>query len=44
VEAASGVPEIREGRIRVPDRPGMGYDFDMDFLKGNLAEGEPWWG
>ena len=34
----------RGGRIRVPDRPGMGYDFDMDFLKGNLAEGEPWWG
>ena len=43
-EAAGGVPEIREGRIRVPARPGMGYDFDMDFLKGNRAEGEPWWG
>jgi L-alanine-DL-glutamate epimerase-like enolase superfamily enzyme len=43
-EAASGVPEIREGHIVVPARPGMGYDFDMDFLKGNLAEGEPWWG
>ncbi len=43
-EAAGGVPAIREGRIKVPTRPGMGYDFDMDYLKANRAEGEPWWG
>jgi galactonate dehydratase len=40
---ASHVPPIREGRIAVPARPGLGLELDFDYLKGNRAEGEPWW-
>jgi len=40
---ASNVPPIREGRIAVPTRPGLGLELDFDYLKATRAEGEPWW-
>ena len=43
-EAASNAPVIRDGRVIVSQRPGMGYDFDQDYMKAHRAEGEPWWG
>lgn len=43
-EAASNAPEIRNGRMKVSTLPGLGLDFDQDYLKAMRAEGEPWWG
>lgn len=43
-EAASNVPEIRNGRMKVSTLPGLGLDFDQDYLKAMRAESEPWWG
>jgi L-alanine-DL-glutamate epimerase-like enolase superfamily enzyme len=40
---ASNVPPIRDGRIVVPTRPGLGLELDLDVLKATRAEGEPWW-
>jgi L-alanine-DL-glutamate epimerase-like enolase superfamily enzyme len=40
---ASNVPAIRDGRIAVPTRPGLGLELDLDYLKATRAEGEPWW-
>lgn len=42
--AASNAPEIRNGRMRVSTLPGLGLDFDQDYLRAMRAEGEPWWG
>ena len=44
VSEATNVPPIVDGKIVVPALPGMGYEFDQDYLKANRAEGEPWWG
>ena len=35
---------IRNGRMQVSKAPGLGVDLDPDFLRANMAEGEPWWG
>jgi L-alanine-DL-glutamate epimerase-like enolase superfamily enzyme len=35
---------IRNGRMLVCTGPGLGMELDQDYLKGNRAEGEPWWG
>lgn len=43
-EAASNVPVIRNGRMKVSTLPGLGIDFDQAYLKAHCAEGEPWWG
>ena len=42
--AASNVPVIRDGRMQVSTRPGLGLDFDQERLKAGRVEGEPWWG
>ena len=44
VPEAANVPAIKDGKIRVPTLPGMGYEFDQDYLGSSRAEGEPWWG
>ena len=41
---AANVPVIENGKIAVPALPGMGYNFDQEYLKASRAEGEPWWG
>ena len=43
-EAASNVPVIRDGRMKVSTLPGLGLDLNQDYLKANRADGEPWWG
>jgi len=35
---------IKNGRMKVSTLPGLGLNFDQDYLKANRAEGEPWWG
>jgi len=42
--AASNAPEIENGRMKVSTLPGIGLVLDHDYLKANLADGEPWWG
>ncbi|MFN8513719.1 MAG: mandelate racemase/muconate lactonizing enzyme family protein [Chloroflexia bacterium] len=42
--AASNAPVIRNGEMVVSTLPGLGIDWDEDYLRANLAEGEPWWG
>ena len=44
VAEAANAPAIVDGKIKVPALPGMGYEFDQEYLKANRAEGEPWWG
>ena len=34
---------IREGKMKVAMRPGLGLELDFDYLKATRAEGEPWW-
>jgi galactonate dehydratase len=42
--AASNAPVIRNGRMTVSTLPGLGLDFDPDYLKAHRADDEPWWG
>ena len=34
---------IRDGKMKVAMRPGLGLELDFDYLRANRAEGEPWW-
>jgi galactonate dehydratase len=43
-EAAGNVPVVKDGKIQVSGLPGLGILLNEDYLKANLAEGEPWWG
>jgi L-alanine-DL-glutamate epimerase-like enolase superfamily enzyme len=40
----TAAPEVRKSQLKVPTGPGLGLDLNMDFLRRNLVEGEPWWG
>jgi galactonate dehydratase len=37
-------PVVKDGLLRVPDKPGLGLDIDETFLRKQLKKGEPWWG
>ncbi len=37
-------PAVRNGILRVPNKPGLGLEIDEGFLRKHLAKGEPWWG
>lgn len=37
-------PYIKDGFIRVNDKPGLGADINPDVAKAHLADGERWWG
>ena len=37
-------PYIKDGHVRVNDKPGLGADLNPDTVKAHLAEGERWWG
>jgi L-alanine-DL-glutamate epimerase-like enolase superfamily enzyme len=37
-------PYIKDGFIRVNEKPGLGVDINPDTAKAHLAEGEKWWG
>jgi galactonate dehydratase len=36
--------QIRNGKMRICNSPGLGADLDQDYLRANRADGEPWWG
>jgi L-alanine-DL-glutamate epimerase-like enolase superfamily enzyme len=37
-------PYIKDGFIRITDKPGLGVDLNPDVVKAHLAPGEQWWG
>ena len=37
-------PYIKEGYMKVTEKPGLGVDLDPDVAKAHLAPGEKWWG
>ena len=43
-EAAGNIPVVKDGRMQVASLPGLGILLNEDYLKGNLADGEPWSG
>jgi len=36
-------PLVKDGRILIPDKPGLGIEPNADYLRGHLAPGESWW-
>jgi len=42
--AAGNAPVVQKSQLKVPEGPGLGLDFNWDFLKANLAPGEEFWG
>jgi galactonate dehydratase len=42
--AAGNPPVVRNSRLEVVMAPGLGLDLNMDYLRKNLVDGEPWWG
>jgi galactonate dehydratase len=43
-EAASNAPVIRNGRMRVHTRPGLGFNLDHEYMQAHRDLDEPWWG
>lgn len=37
-------PYIKDGFIRVSDKPGLGIELNPDVVRAHLAAGETWWG
>lgn len=42
--AAGNAPVIRDGRMHISTRPGLGLELNHDYLKAMRADDEPWWG
>jgi L-alanine-DL-glutamate epimerase-like enolase superfamily enzyme len=42
--AASNGPQVNKGEMAIPSGVGLGVDLNQDFLHGNLAVGETFWG
>lgn len=40
----SDAPLLKDGRIQVPDKPGIGLELNEDYVRQHLAPGEQWWG
>jgi L-alanine-DL-glutamate epimerase-like enolase superfamily enzyme len=36
-------PLVRDGRILIPDKPGLGIEPNPDYVGAHLAPGEKWW-
>lgn len=36
-------PAVKNSLLTVPTAPGLGVDFDFDYLRSQLVPGEPWW-
>jgi L-alanine-DL-glutamate epimerase-like enolase superfamily enzyme len=41
--AASNPPHVSKGEMSIPPGPGLALDLNPDFLRKNLAAGEPFW-
>jgi L-alanine-DL-glutamate epimerase-like enolase superfamily enzyme len=37
-------PVVRDGLLKVPEKPGLGIDMNEDFLRKQMMKGETWWG
>ena len=37
-------PLIKDGRIQIPDKPGIGVELNEDQVRAHLFPGEQWWG
>jgi L-alanine-DL-glutamate epimerase-like enolase superfamily enzyme len=37
-------PLVKDGRILIPDKPGLGVEPNPDYVRAHLAPGESWWG
>ena len=37
-------PFIKDGHIRLSDKPGLGVELNEDYVRAHLAPGETWWG
>jgi len=37
-------PLVKDGRILIPDKPGLGVEPNPDHVRAHLAPGETWWG
>lgn len=42
-QAAGAKPQVRNGELAVPEAAGLGIEWNEDYLRANLAEGEPYW-
>ena len=36
-------PLVKDGRILIPDKPGLGVEPNPDHVRAHLAPGETWW-
>ncbi len=36
-------PLVKDGRILIPDKPGLGVEPNFDYVRAHLAPGETWW-
>ena len=41
--AATNPPRVHKGEMEIPAGAGLGVDLNPDFLRRNLADGEPYW-
>ncbi len=37
-------PIVKDGRIQISDRPGLGVELNEDYVRKYLTDGEEWWG
>jgi L-alanine-DL-glutamate epimerase-like enolase superfamily enzyme len=37
-------PLVKDGRILIPDKPGLGVEPNPDYVRAHMAPGETWWG
>ena len=40
---ALDAPYIKDGFVRITEKPGLGVDLNPDVVKAHLAAGERWW-
>ena len=41
--SAAGAPDVKNGVLTTPTGPGLGFEPDEDYLKGQLVDGEQFW-
>ena len=41
--SATRPPEVREGKLKVPEVPGLGFEPNDDYLRSQLVQGEEFW-
>ncbi len=42
--AKANPPVVTKGKLKVPAAPGLGLELDEEFIRGQMRDGEPWWG